>query len=198
MLQVEGLAVSGLSPVTFSVENGACIAIAGPSGSGKTLLLRAIADLDPVAGIITLEGSERDSIPAPRWRSLVMYVPVVSGWWGTTVSQHFPDWQDAIRLVETLRLPSDCGTWPISRLSTGEQQRLALARAMCRQPKVLLLDEPTSALDAADTETVENAVEAFRLDGGSVIWVSHTEEQRKRLAIRTLTITGGALKELSP
>ena len=46
--------------------------------------------------------------------------------------------------------------------------------------------------------TVENAVEAFRLDGGSVIWVSHTEEQRKRVAIRTLTITGGALKELSP
>ena len=66
---------------------------------------------------------------------------------------------------------------------------------MCRQPEVLLLDEPTSALDVADTEAVETLVARFRSDGGAVVWVSHTEEQRKRVSVRTLTIAEGVLRE---
>lgn len=195
MLRVEGLSVPGLDPVSFTAGEGECIAIAGPSGSGKTLLLRAIADLDPVQGDVLLDDASREGMPAPRWRSLVIYVPAVSGWWRATVSQHFHDWAEAAPLAGSLRLPADCGTWPISRLSTGEQQRLALVRALCRHPKVLLLDEPTSALDATDTEAVENLIEEFRNDGGAIVWVSHDAAQRHRVATRTLTIANGMLRE---
>ena len=197
MLQVDELTVPGLTSVSFAVENGECVTVAGPSGSGKTLLLRATADLDPAAGTVTVDGIDRNSITAPRWRSLVMYVPAVSGWWQATVSQHFADWGSTVPLIEALRLPPDCGTWPVSRLSTGEQQRLALARAICRRPRVLLLDEPTSALDAPDTKTVERMIEEFRFGGGGVIWVSHDDVQRQRVSHRTLAIVGGALREQS-
>ena len=195
MLQVDGLTVAGLTPVSFDVEKGECVAVAGPSGSGKTLLLRATADLDPAAGTVKLDGAERNSMAAPRWRSLVMYVPAVSGWWRTTVSQHFASWPRIVPMVEALRLTPDCGDWPISRLSTGEMQRLALLRAMCRQPRVLLLDEPTSALDPPDTEIVERSIEDFRSGGGAVVWISHDGLQRQRVSRRTLTIAGGALRE---
>ena len=195
MLQVEGLTIPGLAPASFAVASGECVAVAGPSGSGKTLLLRAIADLDPAPGTVALNGSDSYDMPAPRWRSLVMYVAAVPGWWNTTVSSHFADWRNAIQFAETLRLPRECGTWPVSRLSTGEQQRLALVRALCRSPRVLLLDEPTSALDTSDTEAMERSIEAFQSNGGTVIWVSHDATQRARVARRTLTIDRGALQE---
>jgi len=197
MLQVDGLTVIGLTPVSFEVEKGECVTVAGPSGSGKTLLLRAIADLDPAAGTVTLDGTERNGMTAPCWRSLVTYVPAVSGWWRATVSQNFADWENVGPMIEALRLPPECGAWPVSRLSTGEQQRLALTRSMCRSPRVLLLDEPTSALDAPDTETVERTIEEFCSSGGGVIWVSHDAEQRQRVSGRTLIIVGGTLREQS-
>ena len=195
MLQVDELTVPGLNPVSFEVGNGECVTVAGPSGSGKTLLLRATADLDPADGTVTVDSIERNSMTAPRWRSLVMYVPAVSGWWHTGVSQHFADWANIVPMIEALRLPPACGAWSVSRLSTGEQQRLALARAICRGPRVLLLDEPTSALDAPDTETVERLIEEFRSDGGGVVWVSHDAAQRQRVSHRTLAIVGGSLRE---
>ena len=195
MLQVDELTVPGLTPVSFEVGNGDCVTVAGPSGSGKTLLLRAIADLDPAAGTVKVDGNERNSMTAPRWRGLVMYVPAVSGWWHTTVSRHFADWGSAVPLIESLRLPPACGAWPVSRLSTGEQQRLALARAICRGPRVLLLDEPTSALDSPDTKTVERLIEEFRSSGDGVVWVSHDAAQRQRVSHRTLAIVGGSLRE---
>ncbi len=197
MLRIEELSIPGLAPISLSIEGGACVAIAGPSGSGKTLLLRAIADLDEASGTVTLDGADRNSMTAPFWRRQVMYLPAVSGWWRSQVSQHFDDWAEAVPQVEALRLPPDCGDWPIARLSTGEQQRLALVRAMCRRPRVLLLDEPTSALDASDTEAVEHYIGKFLYDGGAAVWVSHDAAQRQRISNRTMTIDRGVLRNES-
>src|SRR5258708_6094017 len=117
----------------------------GPSGVGKTLLLRAIVDLDPSTGNVMVGARARDDIPASEWRKLVALVPAESGWWADRVGEHFPAKSDATELIAKLGLAGSL-EWDVSRLSTGERQRLALARGLCRRPKALLLDEPPGSL----------------------------------------------------
>ncbi|MDH3281815.1 MAG: ABC transporter ATP-binding protein, partial [Gammaproteobacteria bacterium] len=70
-----------LRPVSGRFEGGETVSIMGPSGSGKTLLLRAIGDLDPVAGNIYLDDQERCACTGPEWRRRVGYVAAESAWW---------------------------------------------------------------------------------------------------------------------
>jgi ABC-type iron transport system FetAB ATPase subunit len=86
--------------------------------------------------------------------------------------------------------------WQVSRLSTGEKQRLALARALMNQPRVLLLDEPTASLDAANTQVVEALIAGYRRDSGTaVLWVSHDAEQAARVADRQLQLSAQGIEE---
>ena len=107
----------------------------GPSGAGKTLLLRAIADLDPNEGLVTLDGVNRSTIAGPEWRRLVGYVPAEPGWWADTVGEHFREWEAALAFVRDLGFSEEAAAWPIHRLSTGERLRLALVRALMIRPK---------------------------------------------------------------
>src|SRR5436853_6186909 len=92
ILQVRNLRTSLLKPASFSLSPGETLAVRGPSGSGKTLLLRAVADLDPNEGLVTLDGQDRSTIAGPEWRRLVGYVPAVTGWWAKTVGVHLGYW----------------------------------------------------------------------------------------------------------
>ncbi len=198
MLSVRALARPALGPVSFELADGECIAVRGASGSGKTLLLRAIADLDPNHGAVTLDGAAREDMAAPEWRRRVVYVAAEPGWWRETVAAHFDDWGAAREMIAATGLPDECRDWPIARLSTGERQRLGLVRALALDPRVLLLDEPTSGLDDAATAAVEGLVRA-RLDAGaSVLWVTHDGEQGRRLARRALVCADGAVGEAAP
>ncbi len=198
MLSVNDLVRPELEPVSFELADGECIVVGGASGSGKTLLLRAIADLDPNDGAVRLDGAAREAMPAPEWRRQVVYVAAEPGWWRDTVGGHFDDWDGARDLVAATGLPDDCRTWPISRLSTGERQRLGLVRALVLEPRVLLLDEPTSGLDDAATEAVEELVRLRLAGGTSVLWVTHDGEQGRRLARRRLVCAGGVVSEAAP
>lgn len=195
MLRVRGLAFIGVGPVDFDLERGECVALTGPSGSGKTLLLRALADLDPNEGRVTLDGAARERFPAPRWRRLVGYLPVESGWWADLVGDHFPDRQAAAELTAALGLPAKALDWPVARLSTGERQRLALARALIQAPKVLLLDEPTSGLDGQATERVEALLRARLAAGTAILLATHDRDQAARMARRLLRLEGGRVTE---
>jgi ABC-type iron transport system FetAB ATPase subunit len=178
--------------VDLNVERGECVAVSGPSGSGKTLLLRAIADLDPHEGHIYLDGVECASVPAPAWRARVGLLPAEARWWKDTVGPHFtaPD----VECLEQLGFASEVLDWSVSRLSTGEQQRLAIARLLANRPRVLLLDEPTANLDAENTARVETLILQYRMaHGAAVLWVTHGDEQAYRVASRRLTIHGGRL-----
>ncbi len=195
MLEIDGLRRPGLTAASFGVEAGACLAVMGPSGSGKSLLLRAIADLDPNEGEVRLNGALRSAMPAPEWRRQVVYVAAESGWWADTVEEHFADRDAARPVLEPLQMPEDCLNWPISRLSTGERQRIALARALCLKPPVLLLDEPTAALDEDAVAAVERLL-LRELDAGrAMLLVTHDAAQARRLAKRTLFIADGAVEE---
>jgi phosphate-transporting ATPase len=198
MLTVARLRSALLQPVSFELADGECLAVGGPSGSGKTVLLRALADLDPNRGEVRLDGQARDAMPAPLWRRKVTYLPAEAGWWAETVGAHFTDWPAAEPTVVALGLPPECRGWPITRLSTGERQRLALARALVQRPRVLLLDEPTSGLDSEARAAVEGLIAGYLADGGAALWVTHDQDQTRRLARRRLTVEQGGVTEAAP
>jgi ABC-type iron transport system FetAB ATPase subunit len=171
------------------VADGECALVMRPSGAGKTRLLRAIADLDPNQGEVTAGGVARARGSGPAWRRVVGYVPAESGWWADTVGAHFPDPGGC----RALRLPRDVLAWPIARLSTGERQRLALARALRHGPRALLLDEPTGALDEEARALVE-AILRRQLDAGiPVLMVGHDRSQAERLVARIVHVLNGRL-----
>lgn len=171
------------------------MAITGPSGSGKSLLLRMIADLDVNVGAVRLGELDRACCSAPQWRRNVVYVAAEAGWWAETVSEHFTarTRPAAEELARRLGLKAELLDGPVSRLSTGEKQRLALIRALVLQPPALLLDEPTSSLDEQSVERVEQALRE-RLNGGMVlILVSHDPRQADRLGRLRFEMSQGRL-----
>ncbi len=122
----------------------------------------------------------------------VTYLAAESGWWHESVGAHLPDpGADFDRDREALRLPADVLDWPVSRLSTGERQRLAFLRGLAGAPRVLLLDEPTAALDLAATAAVEAILQRRLAGGTAALLVSHSAEQVARVAGRTYPITIG-------
>ena len=193
MLEVDGLRRVGLQPVSFQVADGDCLVVQGPSGVGKTLLLRAIADLDPNQGVVRLDERQRDAFSGPEWRRLVGYLPAEPGWWADKIGAHFSDWAFALPLIEALGLPDTAQDWLVSHASTGERLRLALARALALEPRVLLLDEPTAALDPVSVDLTETLLKKKQKDGLSIIWVTHDGEQARRVASRCLqSVAGGS------
>ena len=195
LLSVHNLRTSVVKLASFSLSAGECIVIQGPSGGGKTLLLRAIADLDPNAGQVFLGGQDRAAMSGPEWRHLIGYLPAEPGWWADTVGEHFPDWPPALAMAKDLGFAADPRDWPVARLSTGERLRLALVRALMAAPRVLLLDEPTAALDPGSVRAVEALIGARVKAGLSVLWVTHDEEQAKRVAVRRLFVSAGQVRE---
>jgi tungstate transport system ATP-binding protein len=93
---------------------------------------------------------------------------------------------------------SDLAQRPARRLSGGEQQRLAIARALAREPALLLLDEPTASLDPAATKTIEDIVEAVGHAGVKVVMATHDLGQARRLAGDVVLLVKGRIAEHAP
>ena len=187
MLRVDHLKVEPLPALSFSVADGECLAVEGPSGAGKTRLLRAIADLDAAPGQVFVDGVERGEVRGPKWRKLVRYASAEPAWWSDTARSAFDlrtrTAADRLpRLLSSLELNPKMLDRPLAELSTGERQRLALARALLDEPRVLLLDEPAAALDPQSTALVEELIKFQMLAGRSVVLASHDQGQIERLA----------------
>jgi ABC-type iron transport system FetAB ATPase subunit len=207
-LRLQRLHPRMLAPLDLTVAAGGLVFVSGPSGAGKSLLLRSVADLDPNEGDAFVGELARSALSAPEWRRRVGLLPAESGWWDETVGAHFPapgqqtgvdpaggeKQSDPIDLLRQLGFDADVLAWAVSRLSTGERQRLALARLLANAPEALLLDEATANLDPSNRERVEAAVDDYRLHhSAAVLWVSHDPEQRARLSDRSLVIRDGQL-----
>lgn len=151
--------------LSFSVRPGETVALTGPSGVGKSTLLLAVAGLHPISGgeIILGDVSVEDAAEAPM-RDVVTLLPqrsaLMAGTVGDTLRLAAPDSDDetlwralmAVQLSQLLRARDGLDTMIGAKgegLSGGEARRLTLARAVLRQPKILLLDEPTEGLDDA-------------------------------------------------
>lgn len=182
-----------IGPIDLDVDGGECVLLSGPSGSGKTLFLRAIADLDPSLGSVTLSGQPRAQYAGPAWRKSVTYVAAEPGWWADKAGDHFADRKLASTSLPCLGLPEDVMEKSVAVLSTGERLRLAVLRAVVKKPAVLLLDEPTAALDSQATDMVADLLRTATESGVAMIVVSHQADAVAGLARRHLTFRQGRL-----
>jgi len=188
-LTARGLTTAGVGPVDLELVPGECLGLVGPSGSGKSRLLRALVDLEPWHGELTLDGIPADAMAPTEWRRRVGLLPSEPVWWEATVGAHFPP--EVRPPLEALGLdPALLGRRP-ETCSTGERQRLALARLLVREPRVLLLDEPTANLDAVSARRVRALVAERRAAGVPVIWVAHDEAELAEVADRRLILAAG-------
>lgn len=193
-LTIRHLAIGALSAIDLVIEAGEVVCLSGESGAGKSRLLRAIADLEPHEGEVFLGQTNRASISAHDWRARVMLVPAESQWWADHVKDHFSKpMPDALK---ALGFSDETMNWSVSRLSSGEKQRLAAVRALACQPKALLLDEPTANLDDDNTAQFERWILAeIKKHAMPVIWVAHDEAQMKRVGHRHFRIKGDHLEQ---
>lgn len=186
----EGLAgaVNAVQDVSLTVAAGEFVAVCGPSGCGKsTLLLMAGAVLRPDAGRVLLAGVNPytlspDERAAFRGRHvgfvfqqfhLVPYLTVLENVLAPVLAHGVPDAQDRARqLLEQFGLRGRLQHVP-SELSTGERQRVAMARALLNRPQVLLADEPTGNLDPENAEIALGFLTDFARAGGAVLLVTH-------------------------
>ena len=180
------------------LPDGGLTVVAGPSGSGKSTLLRLCNRLEvPSAGIVRHRGadvSRSDPLALRREVAMVFQRPVTFA--GTVLdnlreADPHCDEARAAELLERAGLPSAFLARDAGELSGGEAQRACLARALATDPHVMLMDEPTSALDARATAVLERLATQLVQDGTPLVWVTHSEEQLRRLADFVLLIADG-------
>lgn len=214
-LTVRAGSLTVLDGVSLTVGAGECVALAGENGAGKTTLIRALGgDLAPDAGTIELAGQvlAPDPVAAARrgvrivWQDLELAdnLDVAANvMLGNERGRHllFPALlhTDAARLLNRLGIAVADTTRPVRALSGGQRRMVAVARAMSRAPRVLLLDEPTSALGVAEAALVERLITRLRAEGTTIVLSGHDVAQMYRLADRILVLRHGRLvAEASP
>lgn len=190
-----------LHDLNFTLEPGPRTVILGPNGAGKSLTLRLCHGLlEPSAGTIRWNGT--GGMPIRR-QAMVFQRPVMLR---RSVEANVrlalalagvPRGLRAARTAEVLARTglADLASRPARRLSSGEQQRLALARAWSTEPELLFLDEPTANLDPAATLQVERLILAIDQAGTKIVLTTHDLSQARRLAHEILFLYRGELLE---
>ena len=200
-----GFAVPGtriLTGIDLVLAPGPSSVLLGPNGSGKTTLLKlAMGLLQPTQGRITFAGRPAC---AGRRRAFVFQKPVmlrrsVAGNVAYALKMAGQPMTSARvqQLLEQVGL-AVLDERPARRLSGGEQQRLALARALARDPEILFLDEPTASLDPHATKGVEDIIAQVATAGVTVVMTTHDLGQARRIGDRIIFLAEGRLCEEAP
>ena len=193
-----------LDRISLAFAPGPPTVLIGPNGSGKTTLLRvAMGLIEPTSGRVTWGGRAqvppiRRAIvfqrPAMLRRSAVANIEYALASAGIARSQ----WPARIEELLALVRLAGLGSRAARRLSGGEQQRLALARALARDPEVLLLDEPTASLDPAATKAIEDVIQAVVGRGIKVVLSTHDLGEARRLGGEIVLLHRGRVIESGP
>jgi putative ABC transport system ATP-binding protein len=211
LVQIENLQkqfgnVRALDGVSFDVQAGEWIAIMGPSGSGKTTLINILGGLDtPTSGRAMVDGTDvarLDESGLARFRAekigfifqqfhLVPYLTAIEN---VMLAQYFHSTTDEAEALEALGrvgLTDRVEHLP-GQLSGGEQQRVAVARALINHPKLILADEPTGNLDEANEAIVLKLLRELHAMGHTILMVTHATSIGQ-LADRRIELTHGHL-----
>ena len=198
-----------ISGATLSVESGELAALLGASGAGKTTILRLIAGhLDPDGGEIWIGGKSMEGVP-PEQRNVGMVFQSPALFPHLTVRRNVsfgPARRGAARaeaaalageMLDLLDLGALADRYP-RQLSGGEQQRVAVARALALRPEALLLDEPLSGLDPAYRRELRGRLrELQRASGATTVWVTHDQEEALSVADRVAVLGEGRIQQFA-
>lgn len=198
-----------LQDITFSIAEGEFISIVGKSGAGKTTLIKLILGLeDPTYGDLFFRGHSISKMDGKSLQQLrkkiggiyqdykllpmrtvyenVAYIMEVEGKENEEIAAEVP------RVLEIMGLQDKMNNFP-SQLSGGEQQRLAIARAVVNHPEVIIADEPTGNLDPYNTYEVISLLEKVNKTGKTVILSTHDREIINKLGKRVITLENGRI-----
>src|SRR6202522_3042099 len=198
-----------LRDISLEVAEGEFLTILGESGSGKTTLLRIIAGFEkPSSGAVCRHGARLDFLPPYRRRvntvfqhyALFPHLTVEQNvGYGLRVAKR-PEAEIASRIAEALekvRMTPHAKSKP-SKISGGQQQRIALARALVNRPRLLLLDEPLSALDANLRRQMQVELKSLQREVGiSFIFVTHDQEEAMVMSDRIALLRSGELEQVA-
>jgi nitrate/nitrite transport system ATP-binding protein len=198
-----------LRDISLSVDAGEFVAIVGYSGAGKTTLMSIIAGLlSPDGGTVHCDGKPITG-PSPQ-RALVFQNYSLLPWLSVrdnvllAVDQVFPTWsrhqrrEHAERFITMVNLAAAAEKKP-AELSGGMRQRVAVARALAMDPRILLLDEPLGALDALTRSTLQDEIEAiWERDRKTVVLITNDVDEAILLADRIIPLSAGPAATLGP
>lgn len=204
-LEVSGLVWSAggkriIDGIDLQLGDGGVTVIMGPNGAGKSLLIRLLHGLlEPEAGEITWNG-QRAGEGTRAQQAMVFQKPVLLR---RSVAANIdfvlklkgggePGYRDELLARAGL---ADKARQPARALSGGEQQRLAMVRALATRPQVLFLDEPTASLDPASVHMIETMIAEVRKAGVKVVLVTHDAGQARRLAHDVVFLHRGRVAE---
>ena len=212
LLAVSGLAVRygplrALDGVDFVVRPGELVALAGENGAGKTTLVRCIAgDVRPTSGEIALDGKpvSHDPLAMARqgvavvWQDLALCdnLDIASNLLlgqerRRLLLSDIRFHETAAALLRSYQIPLHDTARSVRSLSGGQRQLVAVARAMTRNPRLLLLDEPTAALGVTESAQVEELIAGLRQRGTTIVLACHDIDQMFRLADRIVVLRRG-------
>jgi iron complex transport system ATP-binding protein len=197
-----------MSNLSVQVDTGEFLGVIGPNGAGKTTLLKLIAGLLKCdQGDIKIFGEPLSIMPINKRAQLISYVPqenyfyfdfsvldvVLFGRHPYLKSMERPKKHDIEKAIEALRFTDaqDLKDRNIVELSSGERQRVVLARALASQPKILLLDEPTSYLDMTHQVDIINILKKLNQEGITIVLLSHDINLTSLVCNRLLLLSEG-------
>lgn len=200
--------IHALSDVNFSIEKGEFCVIVGASGAGKTTILNILGGMDSLTdGHVYLDGNE---VSAFSKRQLTTYrrheIGFVFQFYNLVqnltalenvelAAQICKNPLDAMKVLELVGLKERAGNFP-AQLSGGEQQRVSIARALAKNPKLLLCDEPTGALDYNTGKTILKLLQdACRNQGMTVVVITHNQALTA-MADRVIKVKNGSVLEM--
>jgi len=207
----DGGTVHALRGVDLSVDAGEFVAVMGPSGSGKSTLLHTIGGLEPASrGEIWLDGRRVDGLSQAQWAvlrrrsigfvfqtfNLVSTMTVadnveLAALLGGATRREARERRE--ELLAELNLSAKAGAAP-TRLSGGEQQRVAVARALASRPRLLLADEPTGNLDSSNSADVLRLLGRFHHRGQAILLVTH-DARAASMADRVISLFDGMVAD---
>ncbi|MDO8600060.1 MAG: ABC transporter ATP-binding protein [bacterium] len=209
VLEVRGLTKNyedarAVEGVGFSVQAGEVVGLLGPNGAGKTTTISMILGvLEPTAGSVLIDGinvqsDRQEALGRTNFSAVYAQLP-----WNLTVYENLYIFcllygvQNARERVRELLREFELGKFAdinCGRLSSGEQTRVHLAKAMSNKPRILLLDEPTASLDPSAARIIREKVRAWTATGaGGVLWTSHNMHEVETVCDRVLFLSRGKI-----